>query len=1207
MQTRPPDSLRLIRIFDARLLGDVRQGATSLLKLLTCVGKTLETVLKLGNVCIVRTVPSHANCESEKVVECAYPLKRNAANDKAYCNQLEVLLTTVGVLKRKIPIYLPDGRQPDRFSEWIVLVEPIIEEFEPEHVQALLSHVVDVIAQLLKLNITKEASDAAQTLLASQGFQRRAADNYLAYGLIRHASSLLNAWDSQISFWRISRTVGKLELVARRPGGVGVLPETRWASADAFISSMCPANPRKRMGPSSVSAFDIGCSVVSSSLIPDEGLLAQIGLLENLLLSDASHYSHGTIATHTFEIANTPDGVRTKSLLYCRKEIPGEQLALLKQSLRELCYSANIQPDCITLVIPFASAVPPMQTENILQNLADFVGSQPGKLHQLRFCGCLILTLPREAFCCLRLLELVLCARFVCSTLDAFSKQRLQFHIFARVVEMINAAANREAIYEACEFAATQLFDSTVVIEWDNNSSSVLPRYKSKALKRCRLEKKSGDALPPVRSTEFFNYKLPLSSDSWVNIIHQALSGPDLRESESDTSNPVGISGFALIVGSALQSSTIYFIRPRTSRDKAIELTFARTLAGQITQAYSRIGNPGTFELPDSKNNILHLADNPWSKGNQEGTFDPIAQVATYPGVKGYILLHLDSDANVLTLTAGSNFNKRVFKDVKILKVDNSTFAGVCATEKLPLKGKLLSNRVRITTLSGKHRHICDVRFLGWIPRGDLIFGFPIVVARNLHAILLLSWAPVKGRGLRALLDAVKMAVNAKATQYEIEQSMQLLKLREVTSREHREMLLADPPQPLGLSTSKTNFPPELEILYSGAFRIHVSSLLAKYIKLFDWNSVVLRVADWFDEKLYRLAGAGIIGDQNAYPVTNKKGVVPYTFRSAKRNKVVSLPELSKKALKVLRFTYPKLRYRPARPGTRSEICVPLYRPSGKPFATLNFESRHVNGFKSSKWACVRLAELIENTLNIREKVYNSSVQSAIGRSATVLGRAYHELKQEFEPIRNYIREELSSKLDAHDLSRIEAFITSEKRRFSDRTIDLATRRLAEVSLSDTMDNIIRAELMRLDRTLKKSRCIVDSQRIGPDLLLRINKPLFEQCIQELLNDFIRYCFTCAGSRSVYVFHGLHSNGRWALHLGHNGNALPNNLERLLFWFPVQSTHGSTGLGLSYLGLYFQSLGFYPRASASAPPEVVKTQKECAGFRTWFSVYSQLP
>lgn len=1193
-------ALRVIRLFDTQLLSALRQGNSSIRKTLDHAGHTLSALCRAGNACILRTtgdrVAGLIPIKDRIVAECIFSPNSGGTGPIKLGMRFGDLADDCAWLHRRIPMYLPGGRNL-AMSEWIILIEPKADSLDRAASSLLLEHAAETLGNLLLPTIEYEAHRVAQSLLSVPSFQRRAADNYLAYALIGHAFVLFDNSIQSLSFWRLSRTSARLELVARRPKGVPANADYYSSSAEAFLSALWP-----------VGSSPIRLAAIHFAAEAQEGIRQQVELLENLLCPRGEGRFQ-KVAQHELVTSAHPEAAPAASMLYCNQGIRGAQLQRLKQAIVELTSQSEIPDGMVAFVLPFGANISHSAAqEPLIAALSDLLEEEPAKLHQLRFSGVLVVALPLHAICCLRLLQLARCAQLACQTLDTFSRQRLQFWIFTKAVERIGRANSREALYDACEFAARQVLDCDAVVEWSTEPSVLEPTYQSALFGNSRLQRRGNEVDDPALAWEFLNSPAPLPSNSWWENVSSLLES---RRKElkcaGDGSTASGLSSFAFPIRTTSRSTVMYFVRDAPSRCSALERTFGRALADVVGRAFRGLENIGR-ELGGHPADDLIEAQKRWLPSADEILRGPVERIAEMSGVKGLLLFHFDADANVLTLEHGIRHSRVASRHGMMLASDATSFAGLCSMRGRQLRGVVLGQTIRIVDADRRDSLPLRVNHLGWLPNSRVVIGIPIFANKLLQFVLVLStdtgMTSAQGNVLRRAILNECQKIRALL---EIHRARQRVQLRELTEIEHRELLFSEPAQPLQSKSTAGKLPPEIDVLYPEPVRSALRGLLHKYCSLFKWHSIGVRVCDWFRTELHRLASAGVLGDKDSYPIDGARGAVAYCFRRYEEFSLVSLPRVSSRSLRILGSHYRDLHYHCARSGTRAEVCIPLVRPDGLPFGTLNIESRVPNAFAFTKWACLRLAQIVQDALSMRAAVYTSALSAAQSSSATFLGHAFHELKNEMEPIRCRLRDETSGLLSENARSQIDRFIREETARLVVRLRNLTDRKELPIALtSEVMALACEQERLRA-RQLASAGIGFNASAFGADFTMELNEPLFRHTLQAMLSDIIGHCATRRDVRRIRLFVGRIRNGCWSFHLAHDGRAIDPHLARELFWFKVKSGRGSTGVGLAFLGLYFQMLGFYPRATNRAPMEIrACIPRETQGFRTWFNVYARL-
>ena len=1211
------ESSRLIRIFDVGLFSFIRQGKTNIKSLFVHSGHLLVKQCQLGTLCIARTngcyidsVDAKPAQDTRQIIEILFHEPRSGTIEITLGQAFMPAFTDAKLIKACVPMFI-GGKRVAELAEWWFFLQPHSDRGLRPVEEILLHHAVDTLGHLMGSILELNAYNIADRVLRAPSFIKRAADNYLAYSLIRNASQIFGGKIKSASFWRISRTDGLMQMLAKKPGGV-IEPRLGInANAVAFLNAF---------GEKGTSY--LRCIVVDSSPHPNEGIRRQVSLLNSL----AIQHSIGKFldaTSYPIDISDNFRGSTMNAAYYCNSSVIENRRELLEQSLHELCGDFSLAAGEIIALISFGFASEDERQDGAeddtkemssddksepYEKIPEFIDSQPSKMHKIPFCGTLLLKMDRVELSSLLIHQVALCLNVVSHSLDGFSRQRLQFGIFAKGLDKLERAKSINEAYAACEFVAKELFDCAGIVEWSNNPLHLRPLYKSDTFSRVELERMENDPGFSEITADSFTFTGLMLNRSWLNaLISDQLPLDQSFKTKEDSLK--GISGFVLPVPS--KETTFFFIRLLPSRSRSIDITFAKAFSSIMARVFGQLLSSKRLNAPVQSIISLASVRNLSQQDAEKIALSPLEEIETLQGVKGHLLFHCDKDANVLTLIRGRHEDVPAINRGRMIYIDDSTFAGACAISNSALLGKKVGGEIQYTLFDGENRASKRVKYLGWLPDAELLYALPVTVEKQLHYVVVISCDPALSKlKLRKLSHILQESFQKIKIKIEDMRAIRRIELHDDSSDVYQPLLLLPPPQPFQPHLTSNDLPNELTALYSPEFRKAVNNLLQEYLNAFHWRSISLRVADWYGQKLYRIAYAGVRGTSAVYFADDPAGVVPYSFRYGQKNRVISLPQILDGRLDVLETRYPGLKFRSARPGTQSEVCVALLGADKLPIGTLNVESAELNAFSNTKWACVRIADMIQHALNFRATVYQTSLESSSSNSADFLGHAYHELKSEIRPLFSNIMEKTEKYLPKIVRAELEIFMLKEKARLNDRMFYLADRGHKHLDLNATVNEVFYKIVDLNQNLLSKAKIETSLWTDKSTALAFIHDFLFRHSISTLLSDTIQFCHDSKSDEpsvnNIVVIAGIFRPGIWSIHVGHDGRPLDAKLASDLFWVPVQSSN-SSGRGLAYLGLIFQMLRLYPRASENLPDELPSgLMRKFGNYHTWFNISAKI-
>ena len=250
-----------------------------------------------------------------------------------------------------------------------------------------------------------------------------------------------------------------------------------------------------------------------------------------------------------------------------------------------------------------------------------------------------------------------------------------------------------------------------------------------------------------------------------------------------------------------------------------------------------------------------------------------------------------------------------------------------------------------------------------------------------------------------------------------------------------------------------TDVPPEIATLLPENAQSELSKLLGTAMEFAPLSSITVRLADWHQRRLYRVAVAGIQSPFPEIDTKESKGINAYLYRNADKYSVISLPSTDQTVLRALaQAAYPDLSYLPGRESTRSQYCILLRGANRTPLGTLNIEADEESVPGIIRPLLVTLSNDIEAIIRFRSE-YQELRRSEILQGANAfIAHALHEVKNTLFQLAKRCSTYLDSSSDDNTAAEIDSIFKTGSRNILDELEDLAqVPRLEIIDLGELM------------------------------------------------------------------------------------------------------------------------------------------------------------
>lgn len=1173
----------------------------------------------IANIWILRLSAVTNKREDSIVYECIYP-ETPAEKDRFIGRSLAEINADKSVLHTHLPYQLASGHVLHE-SDICIVAAPTC-PLDPKTVIWIIKHMLSVLSSLAAQGMHEWPDHYTRKLLSSPSFRKRGADNFLIIDTMDLCRKLGRA--TAVTFWRLSRTRQTLDAVAKYDSsdvepsplvseGVGSIPIDDFYQV--FASNQGNVAPRQTVS---------DCVIVSTDPHEAPQIRFIVRTLSNNTLQTPSKKQGG--ATLRFRVATPklPDGQMATAYFPVNHQ-PFRQKSMIRLAA-SLLTGTEIAPTHAALIIPFFAAKTIDRVE--LNKLRNLLRKDPTQSSNLPFVGCVVMVVPKSELTTHRIELIKQILDRVAHLLDIYSHQRLQFRHFSNVIESVITCKDDLSLLTSCELAAKQMFGAKGMIAWRAPATGNTLIYKSRDFHDVYINepeaRKFGSTL---QSEGWFRYR---HLDDVPRFLQASLSTAlDNRDAQINTGKKAGISGYSFPLHTSAGSIIIAVLRDRPVRPSTWEQSTLKALRLLLQLQASQIAS-ASLENARLPNEALQTYDpalvRPTDNLQAASIFSYLEELENINGFVGYLFFSLDSDAEHLCLERATHCKQDTIEIGSHLLADRQTLASLSIERRQALYGQRRKRYIDVYR-DGDSNAVEVVPFLGWIPGASTFVCQPIVFDEDTSFVMVVGFKRQAIRCVQeAIIPTVRRIAQSMLTALSFSRALERVSLRDETVEAER--MISELPAPIvDVAESSNDLPPDVSVVFQPDFCRAISTLFEKYATHFDWLSISLRVANWFETELCRVAGTGPVGFQTWHSLASTDSTITYCYKQGAMHEAISIPALN--MLRSLQSTYPNLRYKPSRSGVKSELCFTLRNRQGKTIGTLNFESKHERAFSNSRWACARLRSDIEHIVGSRMSQQHHALMSVVYGMRSYVGFIYHELKNVADPVLSEINRVLKSRPEVSGLSEEIASMTfRQQTAFKAKISGMSFAKDAAFSLRKEVDSICEELRKRYEAEMSTWRIQSTTEHFGQDRLVISNIAILRMIVDSLLRDImLRHIRLMRHDVHIKVI-TLQSETSWSIHIAQNHGALMQSLAKRLFWYPrpgarvltgitdasVASDKQAfgkedsldTGVGAYYHGLFLRGLGLYPMASRSIPQVFAEKHRDNLGqYRCWFSIYGR--
>jgi hypothetical protein len=1185
-RSRPDHRIEFDRLFLAAVRGGAASSSVQIQQCVTACANALRAVLATRDIWIL-TLGPHSKAETEWSIEAFLPPDVPPALRQYIGRPISEILDGYQYWVYRIPLY-STGDSRLNYSEYRLLMPKTRTALPPPPLAALLDHATTLLGHVLPLYQELAVSRHAKPFLHRTVFAR-SADDYPAYHLLKACKTAVPCWRS-LSFWHVSRTDVRLERVAQEPvfkPASCSLDALYGDGVNAFPAVLCIERSASRSGRTEllVRAF------ASRDRSVFETRRQTISLLTPNAAPNVLHVYSPDAGNPNIERQWSAIEALCGSLLQDLKWADDDSVYIFFNTRRGF---ERHRAGGHTAVVTAPDADQPADARPALES----------ESHTLPFAGVLVCHAGPGVISPTGLQFVSSLLSQCVAVLDGFSHLRLAFNLWSQGIGLLERARNLKQLFAACEFIVSDVLQGSDVVAWRVTPSAVTLAHASAALVGLNVRPDDASLRHTLDDVEFFG-AIDDSSPDWLAKIGQRFAeiaaaqspidgppGQSSAASDDDRPRLYAVSAFVLRVWVDETQYVFAFLRPYRSRRRAIDVAFCAVLPAVLSQALSRLDDVrGRGRRLNSS--LVKYRASAAPAYNMEDDFCRLLAASSNESL-GSMLFHLDVEVGALTLIGETGCSPRAEAEGRVLDLSEPTFACLCARQQQPYWGEVDGPRITpyVATPDGLlGDRVEEVANRFWLPGAKMALALPISFADTLYGVAIIAWrARLQRRDRRrSAFGAARVVADHFA---------EVLHERHVGLEWHllqtllpacRQLLDLEPSTAIPRRRPDPALPPELDHVFPAGWRTEFGTVLSNVATQLGCTSISVRAADHFRRSLHLLAYGGVPSTTRSYPVSPPRSLSAYSFQRCGLHKGVSLPRILD-GRPAFTGVYKDVAYDHSRASTKSCLCIPLESAEAESgcLGTINFESAEYDGFRHLRRACGRVRDAIQDVLSRRLRTYSHELHHQVQHSARVFAQEHHALKDRFDLAAEYLRRLLNDSGMTTTADRATWFLDSQNlmlRKHIDAILGGETRSRFDLrkSLRHVLAEIRRASRLGSPRAAIKIRHLI--HRNDP-LPIRGNDALFERAVRNTFTQILTFLAPPdSGAVSHSVYAALVESRRYVtLHIGHNGPALPQDLEAALFWYPVSPRHGGTGHGLALAGAEFRAMKMYPRAATARPP-----------------------